>query len=86
VHTLFDANALSVLLCNRSLGCRRIFPAIGPLAGTGLALWDARLVRVEAGFQERCEHPQPRQDRVIELADRDAQAVDLRERRLALRQ
>jgi hypothetical protein len=64
----------------RGLGVARF---VEPLAGAGLALWNARLVRVEVCLDQRRCAREPAQGRIVEIGDRDAQAVDLGERGLA---
>ena len=53
---------------------------IGPLTGAGVASRDAWLVGVEIRLDQPSDSGEPLQRRVVEIAQRDAQAVDLRER------
>src|SRR5713226_6903555 len=56
---------------------------IGPLTCAGLAFGDARLVRIETCFDQPRDDGKPPQCRVVEIAERDAQPVNLGERNLA---
>jgi len=56
---------------------------VGPLTGAGFALGDTRLVRVEACLNQPRDGGELVEGGVIQFANRDAQAVNLGERRLA---
>lgn len=59
-----------------------ITPAVGPFATVRIAFRDARLVRVKRGFGETSGSDSS-QLLLIEIADRDAQPINLRQRDLA---
>ncbi len=56
---------------------------VGPLTGARFALGDTRLVRVEACLNQPRDGGELVEGGVIQFANRDAQAVNLGERRLA---